>query len=334
MKGVTNSYNEATKSYSQATQKTQFPKQEQGLLLDCVEDLNLTDYTCAVGSIVQPKNVIFASKISNNRIRLFLTSKLLVDDITGKNKFLVIKGKRVTIRPLIVKQQRIILANVCPTIPHSVLEEMIDNLNIKRSSYISWLKATISSEGYNHVLSERRQVYVDPEDVNKFPEILKVRFDNAVYFIFPSTDTIRCFECKNDGHIAKMCPNRNKNEISAPTYHGTNIHEQTNEIFPELSYNSKNESNDLQKMHASDSAVSELPVSNVNTLELDENIRSQVDNTGNVNTVTDTYEPITFREINNENKRTHSQISSTDSQKEEDVNNDPRKIKPMLKMKR
>ena len=124
-----------------------------------------------------------------------------------------------------------ILSNVNPIIPHFVIEEFIDNLNIKRSSAISSLKATITEE-YSHVISERRQVYISPENVSKFSEILKVRCKDSVHFIFISTDTIRCFTCKQEGHIAKLCLNQNNLLLSHDLCVSNRIDQ---ENFPKLS---------------------------------------------------------------------------------------------------
>ena len=65
-----------------------------------VDDLTLTDYTVAVGKIVKPENILYASKVSKNRVCLYLTSKNLVDDLTNKLEFILIKEKTVYIRPL------------------------------------------------------------------------------------------------------------------------------------------------------------------------------------------------------------------------------------------
>ena len=186
-------------------QKNLLPKRDQGLILDCVEGLNLTDYTVAVGDIVHPKNILYSSRISHNRVCLYLSSKYLVNDITDKHEFLRIGKEKVTIRPLIPKQQRVIISNVAPIIPHHVIEEKIDSLNIKRSAPITTLKATIAKDGYEHVLSSRRQTYINPSDVQKLPEFIEIIFDETTYYVYPSIDVLKCSLCKIEDHIAKHC---------------------------------------------------------------------------------------------------------------------------------
>ena len=95
--------------------------------------------------------------------------------------------------------------------------EIIDNLNIRRSSPISSLRAAINKKGYAHILRDRRQVYINPEDVKKLPEIIKVNFDETNYFIYPTTDAIRCVNCELEGH------SRNTQIIQNPSYENNNI---------------------------------------------------------------------------------------------------------------
>lgn len=194
-------------SYAAAAQSDQFPVREQGLVMDCVDELNLTDYTCAIGQIVHPNNIVYSTRISKNRVCIYLSNKKMVEDLTDKFTFLKIKEALVPIRPLVSKQKRLIFSNVAPPISHRVIEGVMDTLGIKRYAPITTLKASITQDCYGHVLSSRRQTYIDPNDVKKLPELIKIAYQDITYFIYPSTDVMKCFLCKTDGHIAKHCPN-------------------------------------------------------------------------------------------------------------------------------
>ena len=196
---------ETKSSYAAMTNKLIFPKRDQAVILDCVEGLERNDYIYAVGDIVKPANVIFASRISNDRMCIYLSKKELVDNLTERYEKIKIGEHSVNIRPLMIKMQRIVLSNVSPTIPHSLIEETLDKLNINRGSPVSFLKVGLIREGYSHVQSFRRQTFVNPNDICKLPEIIKVNYEDTNYYIYPSLDVLKCFMCKKEGHIAKNC---------------------------------------------------------------------------------------------------------------------------------
>lgn len=52
---VQTNVNSKSSSYAAIAMKDQFPKRDQGLIIDCVEGVNLAEYTYAIGDIVQPK---------------------------------------------------------------------------------------------------------------------------------------------------------------------------------------------------------------------------------------------------------------------------------------
>ena len=140
----------------------------------CVNELTLTEYICAIGDIVEPKNIIASLTISNNRICIYLATKELVNQVTNKHDFLEIKGQKVYIRPLIGKYKRVIFSNVAANVPNYVFEDILDQLKVNRNSSISILKASIGKNGYDHVISSRRQRFVKIEDTHKIPEIFRL----------------------------------------------------------------------------------------------------------------------------------------------------------------
>lgn len=191
-------------SYASIAQN-EFPKRDQGLIIDCVGSLTLTDYTCAVAKVVAKKNILYATRISNNRVCLYLSTKELIEEITTKHKYLQVGDTQFTIRPLTAKHQRVIFSNVPPPISHSVLEDILENVGINRKAPIITLKASLTEDGFNHVLSSRRQTYIDTSDVEKLPDLLKITYEDITYYIYPSIGQLKCFTCKMEGHIAKYC---------------------------------------------------------------------------------------------------------------------------------
>lgn len=196
------------KSYAGATSSDSFPSKEQAIVIEAQEGLSIKDYVSKVASIVDASNIRFVSRISNNRICIFLSSQAVADKFTDKNKTIVIKNRELNVRPLISKLKRVIISNVCPIIPHDIIEKEFIKRKITPSSKISFIKAGISEPGFSHIMSFRRQVYIEPEDLNKLPDSTVVYFDNTSYRIYFSTDIMTCFICNQEGHVAQLCPSK------------------------------------------------------------------------------------------------------------------------------
>ena len=195
-----------------SSSSTNFPAKDQALVLSAIDDVKLMDYVVAIGKIVTPKNVLFASRISKNRICIYLDSKALVDDVVSKYS-VNINGTYVNVRRLLNPARRIILSNVCPSIPHLVFENQIKALGFTIVSPMSLLKAVIQSGEYAHVLSFRRHIYVQPDDKLNLPDSLVLKYENTNYRVFFTFNDI-CFKCKMTGHFANECPSTSTTDAS------------------------------------------------------------------------------------------------------------------------
>lgn len=200
-----------------------FPKKDQAIILNVVEELKLSDYVIAVGKIIGPKNIIFASRISNNRICIYLKEVSLVDKLMSQHPIIEINNTHLSIRRLVTPAKRILISNVPPVIPHEMIIKVLHNYGLQLVSPVSFLKAGIQGEEYNHILSFRRQVFVTPpeNEMYELPSTALINFDDTSYRVFLTFDEITCFICKKNGHVAKSCPN---NETQTPNNEELLIH--------------------------------------------------------------------------------------------------------------
>ena len=104
-------------NYSQAAQESMFPTKVQAIVSDAIDGLTLKEYTQADCNLINPSNIRFVSRISRNRVCLYLANKDIVNEKVKKTK-VKIGDSILEIRPLISKHQRIIISNVCSIIPH------------------------------------------------------------------------------------------------------------------------------------------------------------------------------------------------------------------------
>lgn len=191
-----------------------FPSKDLAIVLDVVDKLKLRDYIVPIGKLVGPKQISFASRISRNRICIFLSSKQNVDEIVNNHGKIEIEGRTVTIRRLISPAKRIILSNVCPSIPHELLENALRDAGCVPVSSMTFLRANIEDDEFSHILSFRRQIYIKPDDDLVLPPFVTITLDNTDHRIFIGTGEMLCFLCKELGHKADQCPNLNISQIA------------------------------------------------------------------------------------------------------------------------
>ncbi|CAK9796158.1 Transposon TX1 uncharacterized 82 kDa protein [Anthophora quadrimaculata] len=218
-----NNTTEPVKSYANAMKSESFPTKDQAIILPVVDGISTKEYVCAVGSIIGPKALRCISRISNGRICIYLDKKETVSNLTGKNQSITINNTEIDIRPMITSAQRIILSNVSPVVPNkSIVEKIFMKYNVRLCFRITPLKTGMADPEYSQILSFRRQVYVNPEDVKKISDSFTINFEDTVYRLFTTSDSLNCFVCKQEGHIAKQCPHYSEPNDSTTITDDTN----------------------------------------------------------------------------------------------------------------
>lgn len=272
---------QASKTYAYATANYTFPKKDQAIVVEWKDGIPIQEYASALVKLVDSTSIRFISRISNKRICIFLSNKILVQELSTKK--LKIRSFELEIRPLIMSHKRVIISNVCPIIPHETITGELERRGIIVTSSISFLRAGMSDPGFSHILSFRRQVYIKPEDAERLPESLQIEFEDTKYWIYLSTDPATCFICKQQGHIAKACPtNLEDQQVVSPQHSSSES--------PAVIINQEsNDNNTMEtnihsgiKRPLSISTTASDPSSSNNTNNLSD--VSQIPGTGNIST--------------------------------------------------
>lgn len=72
-------------SFASTVANSLISKKDQAIVIDINVSFTHKDYIIAIGKLVQPSNILFASRISKERICIFLSSKALVDNLIEKH---------------------------------------------------------------------------------------------------------------------------------------------------------------------------------------------------------------------------------------------------------
>lgn len=202
-----NAKNNKAISFSKVVSYSLFPKKTQAIVIDTVNDTDVKTYLKPMASKTVSTNIIAASKIAQNRFCCYFNDEKIVDELTKEgNSDIIINGEKLEIRPYVTKAKRVIFSNVHSCIPHDEIIAKLKDYNITPKSNMSFIRLGFDEPGFTQVLSFRRQLFIEPDDVNKLPSDFTINFDDTVYHIYVSADKITCFTCHKEGHTAKYCP--------------------------------------------------------------------------------------------------------------------------------
>ncbi len=193
------------KSFAKATVNEDYPTDEQCIIFPFIEGVRISDYVYKLAEVIQPSDIRFCSRISRNRVSFYLSSVKVVDEFLDKHFGIQINRQFIKARRLVNSDKRIVISNAPPSIPHEIIAETIKSFNVQLSSEISFLKFGIKEEKFSHLQSFRRQVYVTTETAKKLPTSVVMNYLGQQRRIFFNDDKVRCFHCKEYGHISAAC---------------------------------------------------------------------------------------------------------------------------------
>lgn len=199
--------NNRTNSYSGITINGPAPNRKNAIIFDSIEGPTLDDYVDGLEELIHASEIRFLSKIANNRVCVYLNGPTTVEEL--ENKKIKVTGHVLTVRPYISRNKRVLISNVSPTIPHEDILLALNTRGIFPVSTMTHLRAGTVKPGRTHILSFRRQVFIKEEDAARLPDSLQIVDEDIPSRIYLTIDGTNCFNCKQSGHTARLCPKNN-----------------------------------------------------------------------------------------------------------------------------
>lgn len=196
-----------TPSFASKVSSEQLPKRELAIVFNTIENIPQIEYLIALSKLISPKDITYASRVSNGRFCVYLSNKNTIDNLLDNHQNITVNNQIINIRRLINPAKKLILSNVCPTIPNSIIESSLNYAGFTLVSPIIKLRAGFNIEGFTHIMSFKRQIFVKPDDFENKPTSIIINHEDIAYRIFINDDTVTCFHCKLKGHISNQCPN-------------------------------------------------------------------------------------------------------------------------------
>lgn len=247
------------KTFAETTANLSFPKKNQAIIFNTIDDIPQIEYIKAISLITNPSNIKFASRISNNRFCIYFANSNIVNDIINRCQTITVDNNNIELRRLENQAKRIIISNVSPIIPHTYITDALNLIGINTLTPITFLKAGFSTDKLSHIISFRRQTHIKFEDASKLPGSLVIHFENTDYRIFLTDDTLTCYLCKRTGHTSAHCKNTSEQSKSPPSSQIANLPSQLElNTNPKTNIDNTNDSETLyteDNQNTNDSAI-------------------------------------------------------------------------------
>jgi len=203
------------------------------------ERCSVEDCVLAVAAVVGHECILSASRM-NSAIVMFLDNVDKVNQVVENG--IVVNDSLTPVMPLVQPAKRIILSNVPPFIKSEMIERELSRHG-KLVSKMKNISLGCKSAQLKHVVSFRRQVHMILNNQNEELNLaMKFKIDDFQYVIFATSDSMKCFGCGQEGHVIRVCPEKNadQNHNTAETL-GNTDHVQTKDTVPCVEKNGIND---------------------------------------------------------------------------------------------
>lgn len=175
-----------TPSKKEAAPRRPTPREHQAIVFDLYPECEIEHCTKALCSKVSPKDILYASKKPRGQISYYLRSVELAKQVT-KQEFEINNGSVIScVQPRLLRPvQTVTISNVSPAIPNSFIEEeILPFYLVSPKSEITAVKSELSGPDFSHVLSFKRQFYIDSQDALKLPKSADIKIGDRVEKVY------------------------------------------------------------------------------------------------------------------------------------------------------
>ena len=171
----------------------------------------------AVAEVVGATSVKSAARMNGGVV-------IFVDEVDKANTVVangvVIQDTFVSVTPLATPATKVLLSNIPPFINDALIIKELNRFG-KVVSAVKKLPSGCKSPTLKHVVSHRRILYMILNDRTRDLKVtFKLTVDGFDYTLFATTENMRCFGCKEEGHLIRSCPEKQSSE-SASSSAGT-----------------------------------------------------------------------------------------------------------------
>lgn len=189
------------------------PKLALALTFPAIQGSQIGDYITSVIDVVSKDGLISASRISRQRVCVYLKNEETVNNFINNHGGITIKNQFLPVSRFINPTKKLILSNLHTSIPNSILKEQLEKHNLKLASTIKDLHVRIPGRiDLNYVASFRRFVYVQVDKDMKIPDSILFNFEGHRFRFYITDDSLKCYLCKSTGHIGANCDKLNTDE--------------------------------------------------------------------------------------------------------------------------
>ena len=166
---------------------------------------SVAEAALAVGEVVGCDSVKSASRM-NGAIVMFLDNTAKVSEVVETG--VVIHDTFNPVLPLVNPATRVMISNAPPFIKNETLAKELSRYG-QIVSQIKMVSLGSKSPKLRHVVSHRRQVFMVLRDNTKEINLsFTFKIEGFNYMVFVSSEAMKCFECGEEGHLARSCPGK------------------------------------------------------------------------------------------------------------------------------